>query len=282
VRGPIAAVRRHSVVSFFVLAYAISWAVWIPMALAGAHVAQGSGWPTHVPGLLGPMVAAFVMWAIVGGRPGVRDLLRNLTRWRVSPTWYLVALSPLAFFAVAAFVMQVTGRGWPDLAELGMFSGLPALAAPLMLAMLVLAAFAEETGWRGFALPRLMTNHSLLAGALVIGVLWAAWHLPSMLVIDNYRSLGPGILPGFLIGIVAGSIFLAWLYRASGGSILIVAVWHGTYNLVSGTAAAHGLVAAFVTTGVMAWAAIIVLLEVRRWMRQRSKGPDARVASLDW
>jgi membrane protease YdiL (CAAX protease family) len=265
----IAAMRRHSVVSYFVIAYAISWAVWIPMGLAGMRAYQGSAWPNHIPGLFGPMVAAFVMWAIVGGRPEVKDLLRRMVLWRVAPRWYLAALSPLAFFAVAAVAMAVSGQGWPDLAELGKFSSLPVVAAPVMWVMLLVTGFAEETGWRGFAVPQLLKTRSLLATALVVGLLWALWHVPSLFVIENYRELGTSFLPAFFIGIVAGSIFLAWLYRASGGSILVVSVWHATYNLFAGTAAAHGLVAAIVSTAVMLWAVLIVIVEVRRWLKTR-------------
>ncbi len=65
----IAAMRRHSVVSYFVVACTISWAIWIPMGLGGLRAYQGSAWPSHIPGLFGPMAAAFVMWATVGGRP---------------------------------------------------------------------------------------------------------------------------------------------------------------------------------------------------------------------
>jgi len=263
----VVAVRRHRVASYFVIAFAFSWAIWIPMALANLRVHQGSSWPTHLPGLLGPVVAAFVMSAIVGGGVSVRDLLARMMQWRVGGRWYLVALSPLAFFAIAAAAMAATGRGWPDLGELGKFSGLPVVAAPVMWGLLLVAAYAEEAGWRGFALPEMLKTRSLLPAAVVIGLLWALWHVPSMLVIENYRQMGIAIVPTFAFGIVSGSIFLAWLYRASGGSILIVALWHGTYNLVSGTAAAHGLVAAVVSTAVMAWAVWIVIVALRKGAR---------------
>lgn len=275
-----AVIRRHSVVSYFVIAYAISWAIWIPMAFGGARVTQGSAWPTHVPGLLGPLVAAFVVTAIIGGRGAVGNLIRGIARWRVAPVWYAVAVSPLLFFGVAAVAMALTGQGWPDMSQLGQFSGLPAVAAPVMLLLLIVAGYAEETGWRGFAVSQLMKDRSLLPAALIVGLLWAAWHLPTFFTIDNYRALGIGIFPGFALGIIAGSVFLAWLYRASGGSILIVSLWHGTFNLVSGTAAAHGLVAAVVTTGVMAWATLIVAFEIRRWMRSRAAAKNRPRTSL--
>jgi uncharacterized protein len=263
------AMRRHTVISYFVIAYAFSWAIWIPMALAGMRVYQGSAWPNHIPGMFGPLVAAFVMSAVVGGGAAVKDLLRRMARWHVAPRWYLVALSPLLFFALAAVAMAATGSGWPDLGELGKFAGLPVVAAPIMWLLLLVAGYAEETGWRGFAVPEMLKTRSFLSTALVIGLLWALWHIPSMFLIESYRQMGIAMFPIFTIGIICGSIFLAWLYRATGGSVLMVAMWHGTYNLVSGTAAAHGLVAAVVTTGVMVWAVLIVVVEVRKWLRGR-------------
>lgn len=265
----VAALRRHTVISYFVIAYAFSWAIWIPMALANLRAYQGSPWPNHIPGLFGPMVAAFVMSAIVGGGVRVKDLLARMVRWRVAVRWYVAALSPLAFFAFAAVAMAATGRGWPDFGELGKFSSLPVVAAPVMWLLLLVTAYAEETGWRGFAVPEMMKKRSLLTTAIVIGLLWFLWHVPSMFVIENYRQMGVAILPTFMLGIVAGAIFLAWLYRASGDSVFIVAVWHATYNLVSGTAAAHGLVAAVVSTAVMMWAVLIVIVELWKWRRTR-------------
>ncbi len=128
-------------------------------------------------------------------------------------------------------------------------------------------------------MPQLLKTRSLLTTALVVGVLWALWHVPSMFVIENYRELGMTFLPGFFFGVIAGSIFLGWLYRASGGSVLIVSVWHATFNLVSGTAAAHGLAAAIVSTGVMVCAVLIVVLEVRTWMRSRRSSTGLRTAA---
>ena len=263
-------IRRHPVVSYFVIAFVVSWAIWISMALANFRVVQGSAWPTHVPGMTGPIVAALVMSAIVGGGMGVKELVSRMGRWHVAGRWYLVALSPLAFFGIAAVASAATGRGWPTLSELGKFSGLPVVAAPVMWLMLLVLAFMEETGWRGFAVPEMLKTKSFLTTALVIGVLWALWHVPSVFLIEQYQHMGIAIVPMFLFGMVSGSIFLTWLYRASGGSVLLVALWHGSYNLVSGTAAAHGLVAAVVTTGVMTWAIVIVVMELRTGRRART------------
>jgi hypothetical protein len=96
-----------------------------------------------------------------------------------------------------------------------------------------------------------------------------------MFVIDNYQQIGITLLPMFTLGIVSGSILLAWLYRGSGGSVFVVALWHGSYNLVSGTAAAGEAAAAIVSMAVIVWAVVIVLVEVRR--ARRGHGPTSRV-----
>ena len=97
---------------------------------------------------------------------------------------------------------------------------------------------------------------------------WACWHLPLFLLLQSYRDLGPVGLPGFLVGLGCGSIVLGWLYEGSGDSVLLAAVWHGTYNVTSATLGAHGLVAAVVSTGVVAVAAVIA------WRAARSQRPS--------
>jgi uncharacterized protein len=86
---------------FFALAYALSWAWWMPVALAQPEVERREGWPTHVPGLLGPMLAAFIVVAVTEGRRGVRELLASMVRWPDEPRWQVATLSPLVFLAAA-------------------------------------------------------------------------------------------------------------------------------------------------------------------------------------
>jgi membrane protease YdiL (CAAX protease family) len=192
--------RRHMVLSYVVLAYGVTWAIRIPMALMGVRVQQGEAWPTHIPGLFGPLAAALVMSAIAGQGAGVRGLLRRMLRWRVARRWYLVALSPLALYAGAVVVPGVLGQGWPDPAALGRFSGLPVVVFPVMWLLLLVTSCGEEAGWRGFAAEELMKTRSFLSTAVVIGLVWALWHVPSMFVVQNYRDMGIAMLPMFTLG----------------------------------------------------------------------------------
>jgi uncharacterized protein len=268
--GVVAWVRGHPVVSYVAITYGVSWGIWVPMALAGARVEAGVAWPSHVPGLLGPLIAAFGVSAVVSGSAGVRGLFGRMLQWRADGRWYLVALSPLAFYAAAIVALAALGQGWPDVAAMGTFSGLPSVAVPVMWLLLLLTSGAEETGWRGFAAHDMLRTRSFLWTSVVIGLLWAFWHVPAMFLIENYRQMGIALVPMFTLGIVSGSILLCWLYRESGGSVFVPALWHGSFNLVSGTAGAGEVPAAVVSAAVMVSAVAIARAEVRRTRRERA------------
>lgn len=249
--------KAHPLLAFVLLAYALSWAYWVPLVLTDHIVRLGSP-VTQFPALLAPLLAAFAVTAITDGRPGVRDLAARMLRWRVPARWWLFAIgSPLVLLAVALVALAV-GPGLPHLGDFGRMAGLPEWGVLFVWAMLVVVnGLGEETGWRGYALPLLHRRHGLLTASLLLVPIWAGWHLPLFFLLQNYRDLGPIGIPGFLIGLTCGSVVLAWLYDSAASSVLIAAVWHGTYNLTAATAGAHGLVAAVVSTGVMFGAALI-------------------------
>src|SRR5271166_1217914 len=231
--GPRLDVR--ALVVFVALAYALSWAWAFPLAAAHLVVLRGAGWPTHYPALFGPAIAAVVVTAWTMGRPGIRDLLARVVRWRVPLCWWLAALSPAAFLGLALIAMVVAGKALPSVADFGRFSGIPAIGLVGVLLLITVGALGEGFGW----------------------------HLPQFFVIATYRDSSPVQYVGMFLGLTCGAVILTWLYNRSGGSILLVAVWHGLYNFVSGTQAATGMLAAVVSTLVMIQGVLLIVLEVR-------------------
>jgi len=138
-----------------------------------------------------------------------------------------------------------------------------------VLLLITVGALGEETGWRGYALPQLQRRFSPLTSSLIIAVLWFGWHLPQFFVIASYRDYDPVQYVGMFVGLTIGAVVLTWLYNRSGGSILLVAVWHGLYNFVSGTQAATGMLAAVVTTLIMIQGVVLIVLELRARRRGR-------------
>ncbi|QNK83229.1 CPBP family intramembrane glutamic endopeptidase [Nakamurella sp. PAMC28650] len=258
----------EDLLAYILLAYGLSWLWLLPLALAGLVVQQGHGWPTHFPALLGPMVAAVLVAARSGS---LRRLLTSMVRINVALRWWAWAVSPLLLLGVALIADRIAGRQLPGTADFAQMSGLPLSLGVIGVAAVVLLVngFGEETGWRGFALPALQRRLSPLRAMLVLSLIWAGWHLPMFLVIDNFRTFTAGTVVGWLLGLMAGSIVLGWLYNRSGGSIALVAVWHAGFDMVTATAAASDLVAAVVSTVVMVQAVVLVGAELSARRRGR-------------
>jgi membrane protease YdiL (CAAX protease family) len=248
--------------TYAILAYSISWACWLPLALTGRIVVVG-GWPTHLPGLLGPALAAFTVTVLAGGRDGVRNLAGRVLRWRIG-WWWLVAVSPALLLAIALLAELAVGDPLPELAEFGRINGFPLWGVAATVTILVFVnGLGEETGWRGFLQPMLQRRMRPLYAMLVVAVVWAGWHAPLFAILANFRSFSAGTLVGFGLGLVCGAIVLGWLYNRT-GSVLAVAVWHATYNVTSATDAAHGLPAAVSTTVVIIAAVALVVADIVR------------------
>ena len=258
-------VRRHPLVSFFVLAYGLSWAYWIPLALAGVRTAPGSS-TTHEPGLLGPALAAFIMIGLTQGRAGVAALAGRLVLVsRPASRFLIYSLSPLVFLGLAIVVALALRAPLPPWSEFAIYSGLPPLGLPaVLLLVLLFNGFGEETGWRGFALEPLQRRYGPVVGTLILAALWAGWHTPAFFVVETYRTMSvPMIIGGFGLGICAGSIVLSRIAQRTNGSVLAAALWHALYNMTSATAASRGVIAAVTTTCVMVWALVLLIGDAR-------------------
>jgi len=248
--------KKHPLLAFFLLAYALSWMVEIPLALEAQGVIQsGIPFAMHYLAAYGPMFSALILTWVTGGSQGLRELFGRMTRWRVSPGWWLVAIVPLGLYlAVAAALWLI--QGIPvDVVAMGQVDFLPAIGLAALPMWILTFGIGEETGWRGFALPRLQEGRSALHATIILWVFWALWHLPLF-----FYSYEISILPGFLIGLLAGAIVFTWLYNSTDGSILMVALWHGAFNFTTACVTCKTSVnAAVISTLVMMWAVVVVL-----------------------
>ncbi len=111
-----------------------------------------------------------------------------------------------------------------------------------------------------------MASGGWLQAAALIGVLWGLWHLLYFFYEQNFIAPGVGGFAGYIISITMGSILLSWIYRGSGHSILLVALWHGLFDFVTASPVAEGTGSAIISGVVIAW----VILIVRRAVRDRA------------
>jgi membrane protease YdiL (CAAX protease family) len=270
VGNPVLRCDTRGVVAFFVLAYVVGWAWMLPVLMSGRSIEEGRGWPTHFPTLLGPFLAAVVVTGWRERRLGLRRLGRRMVAVRFPFRWWAATLSPLIMLVVVAAGMLVTGRPL-HLGDLSAYSGLSRSMGPLgvLVAVVLINGYGEETGWRGYAATQLQRRYSPLTAALIVAPLWAGWHLPFFFTLQSFRNFGPATTVGWLLGLTAGSVLLTWLLDGTAGSILAVALWHGGFNIVSATQFGGGLLAAVSTTMVMIAAVAIAVA----WIRGRGPSP---------
>ncbi len=206
------------------LAFGITWVVWVPRAAGIPVGVVGQAWTWA------PAIAALLAAALTGGREAVRELGARVVRWRVGWQWYLVViLGPAAFSFAVAGVYVLLGGSWAAAALPALREG-SLMILPLFLVILILTdGLGEELAWRGFALPRLLTQHNALVASLILGVLWGLWHLPLVWTEGAPMYQLPVWL--FLLDITAKSVLFTWVFLHTRGSALIAVLLHGATNL---------------------------------------------------
>jgi len=216
--------KKHPVVWFYVLAFAISWLGWLPMA-AGSRGISPFDHPLFrflllLPAI-GPALAAIIVTAASDGKAGINPLLKPLLQWRVGAVWLVIAAMTPALLLVAG-KMATRALGLVAIPESQGNNVVGMAIATLVMSLL--SNTWEEVGWRGFALPRLQKNYNALVSTLVVGLLWALWHLPLFFWTGNPMSNYPFL--AWFIGTVAISFVYTSLYNSTKGSLLVVTLFH--------------------------------------------------------
>lgn len=254
-------VAQHQVAAFVAGTLAFSWTVWVIAYLAtGGTMSQA----LILPGGFGPLVAAAVVTYLTGG--DVRGWARQLLDWRVRPRWYLIAVGlPAVVTATSvATVLSVTGV---PLDVSALLERLPVYPIALLF-MVVVGGGQEEPGWRGFALPRLQAAYSSLTASVLIGVVWAVWHLPLFVMGLARNTSGRFSLYAALV--VGMSVLLTWCYNRTGGSVLVAMLFHAGVNasglLVPATqdVVEQSALAVDLGMAVGVWLVVLVVVATRR------------------
>jgi membrane protease YdiL (CAAX protease family) len=269
-RGEGARARSHR--TFFAVVFALSLPFWLLGAVSGGRLPLPMHLSVSSLSVVTPLLAALILVRREEGAGAVRKLLRDvLDPRRVKPTiWYVPALLSMPLIMVLSYaLMRLVGRPLPEDPRV------PFLAIPVLFVVFFVAAVGEETGWTGYAISPLQGRWRALKSSLMLGSVWALWHLP--LFVEAHYGLAYIVWQSFFL--VAARVLIVWLFDNTGGAVIAAILFHDTINVSEGlfpnggshydplvTAAVTALAAAIVT---LVWGAST--LASRRSLRSLPK-----------
>lgn len=268
--------RKNPILAFFALTFVIAWSIWLPLGILAPEKVL-----LTLPGVWAPTLSALILIGLSEGRNGVKKFLKKVLHWRVGLRWYLVVL-----FGVAVIAYLAIGIGMlfdVPAPEITLPGGLPREALIGFLPIFFLSniflggPLAEDIGWRGYILPKMREQMSALNASLIIGIIWAIWHLP-FFVFPGWSSIVGGVpFIWFMLLTTGWSVLFAWVY-VNTESILMPVLFHAAINTTLGTLGVlgHGtenLIPLLLNT-VLTWLAVGVVVKVF--------GNDLRQLSIEY
>jgi uncharacterized protein len=206
-------ITRNPLISFVVIAYGWTW-------IFATLIDQSVLFPLLA--LCGPAVAAIIVHNALRKTSGTVELM---DRFRLSPAilaWCICAvLLPVALL-LPLWLLHTWCWGAIDF-RLNQISLLSVVVAVLII--------GEELGWRGFFLPHLLQRYSPITSSLIVGIIWALWHLPNFLM-PSFPHYG---LPfsAFVLMTIAFSMLFTWFHIRTNGSLVVAVIFHAALNLFS-------------------------------------------------
>ena len=263
-------VKRHPVLVYYALVFAISWGCILivlgPGGFLGTSVTTQTQLFVGGPiSLLDPSISGVLLTGLIYGKPGLRLLLSRLLKWRVMAGWYaLVFLIAPVLTTISLLALSITPAIVTAEDKVGMlFSGIALgfFSSP----------FFEELGWTGFATPELRKRFSVLETGLIMGLLWGVWHFPifSASARDS-TSLPPALFMAVLLfsWLLPYRVLMVWVYDHT-KSLLLSILMHvplivGQFVLWPSDSTSAQIVSGTLVFTATLWALVVLVFAVGR------------------
>lgn len=218
----------------------------------------------------GPALAGIIALALCRGRAGLADLWLSLTHWKI-PVWlYVAGAYGVLVNAAAVITGYLVGTAQFDAGE---FMPLKFLLLFVLMAIID-GPLGEEIGWRGVLLPQLLRKMSPVTAAVLVGVIWYAWHIP-IFAAQEGKLVSAADHAQFLLSNVALSVIMTWFYIKSKGSTFLMIYLHeaGNFSIMvrhkvfplSADSDAPALVYFALLSALMVVAAVALVRQKSRW-----------------
>ena len=219
----------------------------------------------RILGGFGPPIAGILLTYLTTDRDGWRDYWRRVIDFkRISPIWYAVIFLGLPLLTILAMLLSKD----PSTSSPTVFEHAihllenPLALIPFLLATLVIGPIPEELGWRGYAQDSLQRRFNALTSSLILGVLWALWHLPLYFIAGTFQyslGFGSGLFWLMMVSMLPQSVLFTWIYNNTQRSILSAILFHFVINF-SGEFFSPAPTARAYQTAMLVLAAILVVI----------------------
>lgn len=219
-----------AIFTYIVLAFVLSWLVWLPLCL---HPNDTKLFFLHPLGALGPLVASVCTTFLFYKKEKTRALLASLLKFTPLILWVGVLLVPFLMGLVALGADNLL-YGYPfEVTQIFTSKEFPNWSfVTWFMYNLIFIGYGEETGWRGFLLPEFQKKYSPIVATIFVTFIWAVWHVPLFFFRDGLMHMDVGGIIGWLMSLFTGSVIFTWLYNNSSKAIGLCALFHATVDVV--------------------------------------------------
>jgi len=277
-------IKRHPVLAYYILVFAISWGggllVFGPTGFVGISVTPRTQLLLGVPvGILGPAISGVLLIGVIYGRAGLRDLLARLLKWRVGAGWYAFAILIAPIITTLSLLARSTS---PAIATATDKLGLLVMG----LAIGLVVAFFEELGWIGFATPELRKRFGVLATGVIMGLFWGLWHFPVFSASGRASEpLSPLVFTVALLftWLIPYRVLIVWMYDHT-RSLLLAMLMHvpivaSTFVLAPPASSSTFIANSNLILATVLWIVVAVIFVMSRGQLDAQAGSGGRAAS---
>jgi membrane protease YdiL (CAAX protease family) len=171
----------------------------------------------------GPSVVAIILTWTREGKVGLNQFLKRVVQFKIGWRWYLTIIMLVLLPTLGQLlIIRLLGQSFNYtgfITQLGSF-----------IPLIILGPLSEELGWRGYALDRLQTKWNALTSSIIVGTLWAFWHLPLFYMVGTSQHELHFSFISFLFALIAHSILYTWLYNNTNRSIWTAVFFHWLFT----------------------------------------------------
>jgi membrane protease YdiL (CAAX protease family) len=224
-QSPNRPIKHKSPVTFFILVFLMSALFWLLGAVTKQALPEETSINLPISSLMGisPITVALIFTYRENGSAGVKNLLKRSFDYRriKRKIWYL----PVLLLMPAVMILTNAIQGGKYTADLD--TQFPMLMVLVSSVLFLIEAICEEVGWQGYAFDPMQKRWNALAASLVLGTLWAVWHLVPFVQMHQSASW----IFWQSASMVATRVLIVWIYNNTQKSVFTSILYHAMYNV---------------------------------------------------